>query len=151
LTRRPKVLELLRRGTLDLEKRIGDDLSWAVQGRCVGKDPELFFGSSASQVSAAKAICSDCPVRRSCLEFAVSGNETGVWGGTTESERLQAFDVRPRELRVTHTEVADFLTEFLNWDLASLSRKYEVDSRTVLRWRKEIKEGELAKTFAKVG
>ncbi len=151
MTRRPKVLDVLSRGTLTPEKGIGDDLSWASQGHCVGKDPDLFFDSSASQVSAAKAICSDCPVRRRCLEFAVSGNETGVWGGTTETERLQAFDVRPRELRVTHSEVADFLTEFLNWDLASLSRKYEVDSRTVLRWKKEIKEGELAKTFAKAG
>lgn len=39
------------------------------------------------QTDIAKAICSVCPVRVPCLEFAINGDERGIWGGTTEFER----------------------------------------------------------------
>jgi WhiB family redox-sensing transcriptional regulator len=35
----------------------------------------------------AKAICSVCPVKIRCLDYAVSAGMHGVWGGTTDSER----------------------------------------------------------------
>jgi WhiB family redox-sensing transcriptional regulator len=36
----------------------------------------------------AKAICRECPVRRECLEHALSVGEThGIWGGLNEAER----------------------------------------------------------------
>lgn len=38
--------------------------------------------------AAAVACCVVCPVRRSCLAFALSaGEEHGIWGGTTEVQR----------------------------------------------------------------
>lgn len=38
--------------------------------------------------TAAKAVCSACPVRRECLEYADLNNETeGIWGGLTPQER----------------------------------------------------------------
>ncbi len=38
----------------------------------------------------AKAICSVCPVRVQCLDFAVEIREPyGIWGGLTEADRRQ--------------------------------------------------------------
>ncbi len=40
------------------------------------------------QIEAAKAVCSGCPVRVECLEFALEPHqEAGIWGGTSEDER----------------------------------------------------------------
>lgn len=36
----------------------------------------------------AKEICRTCPVKRSCLDYAISIREPhGIWGGLNESER----------------------------------------------------------------
>lgn len=60
---------------------------------CRGVDPELFFpvgteGAAAEQATAAKFVCAGCPLRSGCLAWALdTGQEFGVWGGTTEDER----------------------------------------------------------------
>lgn len=42
----------------------------------------------------ARAICSLCPVREVCLEFAlVLGDGWGIWGGYTGAERDRALVV----------------------------------------------------------
>jgi len=58
-------------------------------------DPDLFFpedliGSTYDRkwvADQAKAICSKCPVKIMCLDYAVSAGMHGVWGGTTDGER----------------------------------------------------------------
>lgn len=67
---------------------------------CSQTDPELFFpvetemgfGRVAikyTSPSAAKKICSNCPLINPCLEYALINDEIGIWGGTTEQERIQ--------------------------------------------------------------
>lgn len=66
---------------------------WRDLAACRDVDPELFFpvgnaGPGLRQVAQAKQVCAPCAVRASCLEWALaSGQETGVWGGTSEDER----------------------------------------------------------------
>jgi WhiB family transcriptional regulator, redox-sensing transcriptional regulator len=66
---------------------------WRSQSACKDSDPELFFplsawGPSLTQLATAKAICARCEVTAECLRFALSsGQEYGVWGGTSEDER----------------------------------------------------------------
>ena len=66
---------------------------WRSLSACRDTDPELFFPLSAwgpgqVQIASAKAVCADCQVRPDCLRFALrSGQEFGVWGGTSEDER----------------------------------------------------------------
>lgn len=65
---------------------------WRYQAACAGEETDLFFpvGSSPAalaQASAAKKVCARCPVRVTCLEFALATGQAGVWGGLTEEER----------------------------------------------------------------
>jgi len=47
-----------------------------------------FFPTNGGGVVTAAKFCADCPVRRECLEFALSENiEFGVWGGASERAR----------------------------------------------------------------
>jgi WhiB family redox-sensing transcriptional regulator len=62
--------------------------SWQVDASCRGVDAELFFPPTEEEAGTAKAICETCPVRLTCLAFALERNERfGVWGGLTEKER----------------------------------------------------------------
>lgn len=60
---------------------------WKDLARCNGTDPETFFDEL--RVGEAKALCADCSVIPECLAFAVSTNQEGVWGNTTNQERRQ--------------------------------------------------------------
>jgi WhiB family redox-sensing transcriptional regulator len=41
-------------------------------------------------VQRAKAVCSDCPSRQTCLDYALDNHiALGVWGGTSVQERRQ--------------------------------------------------------------
>jgi WhiB family redox-sensing transcriptional regulator len=70
--------------------------------KCAQSDPESFFSAELPfgnrQTKSvylyereAKALCSSCPYKMRCLEYALSNpGEQGIWGGTTERDR-QAF------------------------------------------------------------
>ncbi|MFC4335828.1 WhiB family transcriptional regulator [Salininema proteolyticum] len=68
-------------------------MDWRHEAICRDEDPELFFpigdsGPALSQVELAKSVCNRCPVRESCLEWALAtGQDAGVWGGLSELER----------------------------------------------------------------
>ncbi|HWM73337.1 MAG TPA: WhiB family transcriptional regulator [Nocardioides sp.] len=49
---------------------------------CRVNDSELWFAESPSELESAKTLCTDCPVRASCLAGALDRREPwGVWGG----------------------------------------------------------------------
>lgn len=61
---------------------------------CRSYDPEIWYPLSytseltSSFVQKAKVICTGCPLRIGCLEFALEFNEVnGIWGGLTPDER----------------------------------------------------------------
>lgn len=67
--------------------------NWRLRSACRDENPELFFphredGPWAAQVAEAKAVCARCPVQSECLQSALeTRQDTGVWGGLSESER----------------------------------------------------------------
>jgi hypothetical protein len=77
----------------------GDSMTWWDEAACHTRDPELFDigllwrvnGDLRKMVNQAKACCSACPVRRSCLAAAYREEAIlepyGVRGGTTPAER----------------------------------------------------------------
>ena len=68
-------------------------MDWRQGALCREQDPELFFpigttGPAAVQEDEAKAVCRRCPVVEPCLTWAIdTGQDAGVWGGTSEDER----------------------------------------------------------------
>ena len=76
------------------------DLSWQEQAACLGLFQEtgedLFFppytegripAGQAARIKKAKKVCEHCPVIKQCLRYAIRNECTGVWAGTTDSER----------------------------------------------------------------
>lgn len=49
---------------------------------------ETWFPTKGGANTVAKEVCSWCPVRKACLNYALKHDESGVWGGTSEHERL---------------------------------------------------------------
>jgi WhiB family redox-sensing transcriptional regulator len=73
--------------------------AWKAKGSCRGSDTLVFYPPSDDDALAApaKEICAGCPVRKPCLEFALSTREKhGVWGGLTERERRRVLRQRRR-------------------------------------------------------
>jgi WhiB family transcriptional regulator, redox-sensing transcriptional regulator len=74
---------------------------WQKDGACCGKGPDLWFpprGTPYAKILEAKRICSDCPIKQKCLDYALwHGDRAGIWGGKTEKER--------RNLRLSSTVV----------------------------------------------
>ncbi|MFF0146005.1 WhiB family transcriptional regulator [Amycolatopsis sulphurea] len=69
---------------------------------CHNADPELFWPISTHDhdtIHTAKQICSTCPVRTACGEWATRNENDGIWGGQTRDERGPArhlHDTRQR-------------------------------------------------------
>lgn len=67
--------------------------NWQDLAACRGTDTDRFFpisrkNQSCADISFAVSICKVCPVRRPCLNYAMSMPRTyGIWGGTTEEQR----------------------------------------------------------------
>ena len=82
-----------------------DDLNWQSDAACSDTEPSLFFpvgetGRAIQQIEDAKKICGQCAVQATCLEYALNTRQDyGIWGGTTENERLVIL--RNRRQRVT--------------------------------------------------
>ena len=93
----------MRRTELLLADQPGH-LDWWRSAACRTADPDMFFpvssvGPGRDEVARAKEVCASCRVRRQCLQFALATSQMhGVWGGTTEEERLPHVR-RERELR----------------------------------------------------
>lgn len=67
---------------------LGNVPEWQARALCAQTDPEAFFPEKGGSTRAAKRICSDCPVRTACLDYALEQRERfGVWGGLSERER----------------------------------------------------------------
>lgn len=57
---------------------------------CAGMPTAMFYPESMAKaaVAPARRICARCKVLERCLEWAVeTGQEHGVWGGTTRAQR----------------------------------------------------------------
>ena len=63
-------------------------LPWRDDALCAQTDLDAFFPEKGESTRPAKRVCSRCPVRAECLEYALAHDERfGVWGGLSERER----------------------------------------------------------------
>ena len=68
-------------------------MDWRARAACRDEDPELFFplgdsGPALMQIEDAKTVCRSCNVVSDCLTWALeSSQDSGIWGGMSETER----------------------------------------------------------------
>jgi len=95
---------------------ISEVWDWQRLGRCRDRSDSQFFHpdddlgriSRRLREAAAKRVCSSCPVRPECAAHALAiGEEYGVWGGFTESERVQLRGLGWRDALDEHSRRAD--------------------------------------------
>lgn len=74
-----------------------DDGRWRDKASCKNVDNRLFFDffqgnckADDERLAFLKELCSKCPVKKECLDFAVrNGIQYGVWGGLLPKERKE--------------------------------------------------------------
>ncbi|MFI0942799.1 WhiB family transcriptional regulator [Streptomyces sp. NPDC021020] len=97
----------------DQHRSLGDQ-KWRRQAACRPTehhtvDPELFFPhpEEMDKIRAAKALCAQCPVRRTCLDAALENNDQhGIRGGLTEEERAPLHSGLPKRLDYSRVNAA---------------------------------------------
>lgn len=60
---------------------------WMEEGICNYENRGLFYSLYIGEQREAVKICQKCPIIDKCREYAITNNEIGVWGGTTEKQR----------------------------------------------------------------
>ena len=92
---------------------------WQQGGTCGSADPDAWFPDKAGQLNpVVRAICVQCPVRRSCLATAVLFAEDGTWAGTSLFDRRPVFQA----LRAG-ADPAEVLDDVLAHQDASIERR----------------------------
>lgn len=72
-------------------------LQWMRYAACDGISTDIFFPDLDELPSAdAQLLCSRCPVRELCLQWALEHDEDGYWGGTTKTQREAIMSGRHR-------------------------------------------------------
>jgi WhiB family redox-sensing transcriptional regulator len=75
---------------------------WILDAACRDQGTTLFFPTVGDRgtYNAAVALCGECPVRQSCLDYAVTNRiPFGVWGGLNEDRRRKLAGKIPRSPR----------------------------------------------------
>jgi WhiB family redox-sensing transcriptional regulator len=62
--------------------------SWRNDGACREVPPAIFFPGRGEEATAARAVCTACPVVEECRSYALGvAGLKGVWGGLSEHDR----------------------------------------------------------------
>lgn len=59
-------------------------MNWIKEASCRGTDTSIFYEKPTRKVV---ALCSGCPVKEQCYEYALYNESYGYFGGASESER----------------------------------------------------------------
>jgi len=147
MTNRPAIIELVAKNRLaELCDEI-EGFPYFPNAACIGEDPDFFFPDDMATTVKAKAVCAACPVQKDCLATAVSQGLEGVWGGTTETERASLTKARDYTLPTRQAARQELRYIYLG-EVNKVAASYDVDRRTVHRWRNIIEDNPLAYELA---
>ena len=117
-------------------------MSWQYFAECRYSDPELFFPDRSDPATAAKRICSRCPVMEQCLAEALrNGEEFGVWGNTTERERAEML---PKVEATGGPVDYEHMRELIELGLSrrEIARRLQCSEMSVTRFRRGLEESD---------
>lgn len=140
MTKRPECISLALSGKLKAAL-LSDSMPDLAEGKCVGLDTNLFFSDREADIAIAKSTCFACPVMELCGAWASRNAEYGIFGGMTPLELAKRYGKAVASAEVDIALQVDFI---LNGTLEAIAQRFDVDQRTVLRWREVLKETQLA-------
>jgi hypothetical protein len=144
MTARPPILDLvIQDGISSLVER--EELE-ALYGfaECSSSDGTYFFSENPSDIRFALSICKRCPVKSHCLDEAIKQDLDGIWGGTTYAERINPTSQR-LNLEMSRDDARIELKKLVNGEVRRLADFYQVNERTIHRWRSRILENAAAR------
>jgi hypothetical protein len=138
MTNRPEVITLAMQGLLRELDFTPANTEFLDSGNCrTVVDPDIFFSEDAAVINRAKMTCVSCPVRLKCLQYGES-QEFGIFGGLTPAER-RTHKPRVQTQRLSLVDLVSQKRFIEKAKVSQVSRRYQVEPRTVQRWRKILK------------
>jgi WhiB family redox-sensing transcriptional regulator len=145
MTKRPEIVRFASKNSLEVLTDFVDLPKWKGNEAClVVEDLDFFFSEFPLDIALAKDICAECPMIAACRAYAMKHENNGVWGGLSADER---FELRGSKEAVETHEIAELIREkdFILLKSADVvAETYEVDTRTVARWRGTIRNAQKA-------
>ena len=108
------------------------------KGACIGADSRIFDDYSKHHDLAAK-VCSSCPIRQQCLNWAIENEQYGFWAGTTPAmrSRMRSKKVVDITVKVKQTEKELILASTMS--NAEVALRLGCTKRTVIRQRNKLR------------
>lgn len=144
MTKRPEIVKFASKNSLDVLTDFVNLPRVTGKEACLDTEPDLFFSDFALDIALAKDICLECPMMLACRDYAIKHENNGVWGALSADER---FKLRGNKEAIETHEIAELIREkdFILLKSADLvAETYEVDTRTVARWRGMIRDAQKA-------
>jgi hypothetical protein len=144
MTKRPEIIKFAAKNDLSLLNDFVNLPQVTGNEACLETEPDLFFSDFGLDIALAKDICAECPMIAACREYAIKHENYGVWGGLSAKERKE---LRGNKEAVETHEIAELIREkdFILLKSADVvAETYDVDTRTVARWRGTIREAQKA-------
>lgn len=139
MAKTPEIVIHAKRGDLKFLEDFNNLPDHTGKEACLNEEPDLFFSEFGNDIAKAKAACVTCPMIQLCAEYAMKHENYGVWGGMSADER---YEKRGNQDAFDPTDIERLLKEknfILNSPAPTIAAHYEVDSRTVVRWRNIIR------------
>ena len=106
---------------------------WRELAACRSTDQGVFFPERGESAGPARQVCSACPVRQPCLDYAITNRIAyGVWGGLTERERRVLRSSWVRALR-RERDRAIVAAETDGYTAAAIGRTFGLSRTSVTR------------------
>jgi hypothetical protein len=145
MTKRPEIVKFASKNNLEVLTDFVNLPKWKGNEAClIVEDLDFFFSEFPLDIALAKDICAECPMIEACRAYAMKHENNGVWGGLSADDR---FKLRGNKEAVETHEIAELIREkdFILLKSADLvAETYEVDTRTVARWRGTIRNAQKA-------
>jgi len=142
MSKHPEIIQLAKSGNFALLRQATYQPAFFEAADCDQSNAELFFSDDQSQVAEAKSICAACPIQLKCFEWGMAHEQDGIYGGSTPQERELLRQGNPVvDLEQVRRMQRDKELIMLK-PVKVVASIFEVEPRTVHRWRNEINAAE---------
>ena len=143
MTKQPTLISWARKGDLSILDLIVSLPEFFREADCSADTADLFFAEDLGSIAKAKQVCASCPILSQCASWALQNEVDGIYGGMTTGEREALQKHRKMVSLEAVREMQEQRSIIMLEPLRVVADKFDIDERTVSRWRNLIKSAEL--------